>query len=329
MAPEQVRGLETDGRADIYALGMMLYEVLTGKLPFETENEFELMKMQTEQLPLPPRALNSSIPETVEEAIMQSVKKDPAERFQTAGDFRDMLLEAGLDSTAVIRGSTGSYRRTSTSRPPVSKPEAVSKQAPLTDPPLPASDRIEQPKSPVIAQTRIGTVPSQPAPDIDIKSTRLGSVPVAAPAPAAATASSGSFFSRLGVVHYVVAGLILLFLIGSAGAVTIFFFASRGNVSNSNSNKKIDSSSTNFEANKPIDASDMAPRQIAQETPRQIEPLPITTPQALEQTTVEKPDREPRSTAPRPIAAPKKAVPASQPKKQAGCTTAQELRGEC
>jgi serine/threonine-protein kinase len=71
MAPEQVKGQETDARSDIYALGMMLYEVLTGKTPFDTENEFELMKLQTESMPILPRQINPNIPEAVEAAIMR------------------------------------------------------------------------------------------------------------------------------------------------------------------------------------------------------------------------------------------------------------------
>ena len=90
MAPEQVRGQETDGRSDLYALGMMLYEVLTGRLPFDTDNEFELMKSQTEMTPTPPREINPAIPEDVEAAIMKAIQKDPDERFQTGGEFREV-----------------------------------------------------------------------------------------------------------------------------------------------------------------------------------------------------------------------------------------------
>lgn len=86
MAPEQVKGLETDGRSDIYALGMMLYEVLTGRLPFQTENEFELMKAQTEMMPTPPREINPAIPEAVEAAILRAIQ-NPDDRFQSGGDF--------------------------------------------------------------------------------------------------------------------------------------------------------------------------------------------------------------------------------------------------
>ena len=127
MAPEQVKGRETDARSDIYALGMMLYEVLTGKTPFDTENEFELMKLQTEAMPPPPRELNPDIPEEVEAAIMQAIAKDPNERFQNAGEFLQELLDAGYSTTGTMRGNTGMHKmrsNTKPSRPPISKPRS-------------------------------------------------------------------------------------------------------------------------------------------------------------------------------------------------------------
>lgn len=95
MSPEQVKGLETDARSDVYGLGIMLYEMLTGKLPFESENDFALMKMQTENMPIPPRQLNPEIPFEVENGVMKSVAKDPNQRFQSAGEFLEYFLETG------------------------------------------------------------------------------------------------------------------------------------------------------------------------------------------------------------------------------------------
>jgi serine/threonine protein kinase/tetratricopeptide (TPR) repeat protein len=107
MSPEQITGLETDGRSDIYALGMMLYEILTAQLAFSSDNEFALMKMQTEETPRPPRKINPNIPESVEVAIMKAIQKDPALRFQTCGDFRQNLLDAGFSA----KSAATLYRR--------------------------------------------------------------------------------------------------------------------------------------------------------------------------------------------------------------------------
>jgi hypothetical protein len=94
MSPEAVRGLEVDARSDVYSLGILLYEMLTGRVPFDSTSEFEMMKMQVEQAPQPPRTFTANIPIEVEQAIMRALAKKPVARFQTAGEFRAMLLGA-------------------------------------------------------------------------------------------------------------------------------------------------------------------------------------------------------------------------------------------
>jgi serine/threonine-protein kinase len=94
MSPEQIRGQETDARSDIYSLGILLYEMLTGRVPFNSHSEYELMKSQIESAPPPPREFAPHISLPIEEAIMRALAKRPQSRFQTAAEFRTSLLNS-------------------------------------------------------------------------------------------------------------------------------------------------------------------------------------------------------------------------------------------
>jgi serine/threonine protein kinase len=135
MSPEQVRGFETDARSDIYSLGMLLYEMLTSRCPFDIQNEFELMKAQIEHYPVPPRQLNPAIPEVVEQAIWKAIAKDPAQRFQSAAEFRGFLLNAGFAATGRIEplavGDPAAYGTRPTTPPPSSYPPSPFATTPM------------------------------------------------------------------------------------------------------------------------------------------------------------------------------------------------------
>ena len=106
MAPEQIRGKNIDARTDIYALGIVLYELLVGRKPFDGESEYDLLKAQVEDTPPPLRTFSTRIPPSVEDAVMRALAKPPEQRFQSAREFRFALEQALLDKPETKRGAT-------------------------------------------------------------------------------------------------------------------------------------------------------------------------------------------------------------------------------
>jgi serine/threonine-protein kinase len=93
MSPEQAKGGELDGRSDLYSVGISLYELVTGGRPFQGNSDFEIMLAQLQTAPVPPIERVPSLPRALNDAILTSLEKDPAHRFQDAAAFRAALAK--------------------------------------------------------------------------------------------------------------------------------------------------------------------------------------------------------------------------------------------
>src|SRR5260370_23213793 len=92
MSPDQIQGSVTlDARADLYSLGVSLYELVTGKRPFDGDSQFAIMAAHLEKTPVPPVTLDPKLPQMLNDIILMSVAKDPNARFQTGAAFRNAL----------------------------------------------------------------------------------------------------------------------------------------------------------------------------------------------------------------------------------------------
>jgi len=98
MSPEQVRGKETDSRSDIYSLGVLLFDLVTGRVPFRSRNDYELMRAHIEKPPPSPREFAPDLPLALEKAVLRALAKCPDDRFATTAEFKVALDACELEA---------------------------------------------------------------------------------------------------------------------------------------------------------------------------------------------------------------------------------------
>jgi eukaryotic-like serine/threonine-protein kinase len=140
MPPEQVRGEIADARSDIYSFGASLYEMLTGKLPFDTDSQYALMTAQLNTDPPPPITLRTDLPPALNQIIMMCMAKDPDKRFQSADALRAALKTIPVSAlpparTTAVPGNAPSPTPAPAAKTPAAA-AAYSSEETLIDAPL-------------------------------------------------------------------------------------------------------------------------------------------------------------------------------------------------
>jgi eukaryotic-like serine/threonine-protein kinase len=109
LSPEQAQGLPVTAASDIYSVGVMLYEALTGRVPFDADSPVTVALKQVSERPRPPSELNPAVSRALDGVVLRALAKDPANRFASAEDFLQALDVAEADPSGAAFGDTASY----------------------------------------------------------------------------------------------------------------------------------------------------------------------------------------------------------------------------
>jgi eukaryotic-like serine/threonine-protein kinase len=109
LSPEQAQGLPVTERSDLYSIGAMLYEALTGHVPFEGDSPVTVALKQVSERPRPPSELNPAVPRALDAVVLKALAKDPANRFASADEFLAALDAADADPSGRALGDTASH----------------------------------------------------------------------------------------------------------------------------------------------------------------------------------------------------------------------------
>ena len=137
MAPEQATGSQLDARCDLYAVGVILYQMATGHLPFDGQNSMEVLTKHVNEKPIPPRQRKPDAPisEAMQSLILRALEKEPALRPQTAEEFRELLLQVPQQRGDVFVFAGTPHTVTPATHPSALKSDALS--APVVGAPRP------------------------------------------------------------------------------------------------------------------------------------------------------------------------------------------------
>ncbi|MGB7434653.1 MAG: protein kinase, partial [Candidatus Acidiferrum sp.] len=223
MPPEQVRGEVADARSDIYSFGASLYEMLTGKLPFQGDSQYSLMTAHLNETPPEPITLRGDLPAGLNEIIMMAMAKDPANRFQTADAFR-----AALSSVEVSQlPASNTTAVTPTPEAPASKPSGATTlvDTPLTPRvPTPAPVRMPTPEPVRSATPAPATVPMTSP----LTPAGVGAVPPLVARPSGSRTAWLAIGALLGVAVIIAAGMYIPRHYGTHADANKAVFAPKG-----------------------------------------------------------------------------------------------------
>jgi serine/threonine protein kinase len=172
MSPEQVRGDPVDARSDLYSVGIVLYEFVTGRRPFLANSEYSIMAAHLNQAPKPPLELNPGLPAALNEIILMAIAKDAAKRFQTADAFANALTTVPASSAVAL----------TVPRTPVAGPTGGSTERPAGF--WEASPTLERPSAP---RTPVPSAPPM-ATTVPVATPLPATTPMASSTPISATA---------------------------------------------------------------------------------------------------------------------------------------------